>query len=66
MSGTALRFQRHECARRWLRCGLDLREIQTLLGHADIGTTVRYLNLDVTDVANSLSEKVWKRVAGAA
>jgi len=57
---------RHECATRWLRCGLDLREIQKLLGHVGIGMTERYLNVDVSTVADSLSAKVWKRVSGAA
>ena len=38
---------RHEAACRWLSRGLDPRAIQLLLGHADLKTTQRYLN--VTD-----------------
>jgi hypothetical protein len=38
---------RHEAAGRWLAAGLDLRSIQLLLGHADLKTPQRYLN--VTD-----------------
>ena len=34
---------RHTAASRWLRAGLDIREIQELLGHASIGTTHEYL-----------------------
>jgi site-specific recombinase XerD len=40
-------LRRHEAACRWLSRGLDLRAIQLLLGHADLKTTQRYLN--VTD-----------------
>ena len=39
---------RHECATRWLEGGLDVREIQVLLGHRKLEITQRYLN--VTDV----------------
>jgi integrase len=36
---------RHEAACRWLAKGLDLRAIQLILGHADLKTTQRYLNV---------------------
>jgi integrase len=52
---------RHECASRWLEDGLDVREIQVLLGHAKLEITQRYLN--ITDV-----RELWgrRRAAGRA
>jgi integrase len=54
---------RRECASRWLEEGVDLCEIQYLLGHASVTTTERYLHLRPGRVAESLRE-VWRRRAG--
>ncbi len=43
---------RHEAACRWLARGLDLRAIQLLLGHADLKTTQRYLNVTDEELRN--------------
>lgn len=52
---------RHEAACRWLAKGLDLRAIQLLLGHADLKTTQRYLNVTDEELRRTMHEKLWKR-----
>ena len=51
---------RHECASRWLEGGLDVREIQILLGHAKLEITQRYLNITDVGVVRSMRE-YWGR-----
>jgi integrase len=51
---------RHECASRWLEDGLDVREIQVLLGHAKLEVTQRYLNITDIGVVRSMRE-LWGR-----
>ena len=50
---------RHEAACRWLAKGLDLRAIQLLLGHADLKTTQRYLNITDQELRRTMHEKLW-------
>jgi integrase len=50
---------RHEAACRWLAKGLDLRAIQLLLGHADLKTTQRYLNVTDEELRRTMHEKLW-------
>lgn len=52
---------RHEAACRWLAKGLDLRAIQLLLGHADLKTTQRYLNVTDEELRKTMAEKLWNR-----
>jgi integrase len=52
---------RHEAACRWLAKGLDLRAIQLLLGHADLETTQRYLNVTDEELRKTMAEKLWNR-----
>lgn len=52
---------RHEAACRWLAKGLDLRAIQLLLGHADLKTTQRCLNVTDEELRKTMQEKLWKR-----
>ena len=56
---------RHEAACRWLSKGLALRAIQLLLGHADLKTTQRYLNVTDEELRRTMTEKLWSgRAAG--
>lgn len=52
---------RHEAACRWLSRGLDLRAIQLLLGHADLKTTQRYLNVTDEELRKIMQQKLWNR-----
>ena len=56
---------RHECATRWLEGGLDVREIQVLLGHRKLEITQRYLNVTDVGVVRSMRELWARRRAGA-
>jgi site-specific recombinase XerD len=51
---------RHEGACRLLADGVDIRFIQLLLGHSDIKTTQRYLNITDEELRKALTG-VWER-----
>jgi integrase len=51
---------RHECATRWLEDGLDVREIQVLLGQSKLEIAQRYLNITDAGVVRSMGE-LWAR-----
>lgn len=42
---------RRFAAKRWLDCGLNIRQVQLLLGHQDLQTTILYLNYDLDEIA---------------
>jgi integrase len=46
---------RHTFATYWRRQGLDLRDVQLLLGHANIATTTVYDHTDIADVARRMA-----------
>lgn len=46
---------RRTCARMWYRAGVPLATISSLLGHADVKTTVKYLGLTMDDLNNGAS-----------
>jgi integrase len=51
---------RHESACRLLADGVDIRIIQLMLGHSDIKTTQRYLNITDEELRKALTG-VWER-----
>jgi integrase len=51
---------RHEGACRLLADGVDIRTIQLMLGHSDIKTTQRYLNITDEEVRKAMTG-VWER-----
>jgi len=51
---------RHEGACRLLADGVDIRTLQLVLGHSDINTTQRYLNIRDEELRKALTG-VWER-----
>ncbi len=51
---------RHEGACRLLRDGVDIRTIQLMLGHADMKTTQRYLNITDEELRRAMTG-MWER-----
>jgi integrase/recombinase XerD len=47
---------RHACATQLLREGVDLRSIQTLLGHASIATTEIYTKVENSDLVDAVNK----------
>ena len=50
---------RHLLATRWADMGLDVKKLQILLGHADIGTTMGYVDTSVEQLRSEY-EKLWE------
>lgn len=45
---------RHTCATNWLNKGFNIREVQELLGHEEINTTMRYTHVAMKDLARKI------------
>mgnify|MGYP001793085922 CR=1 FL=1 len=43
---------RHSCFTQLIKDGVDIRHIQRLAGHKNIGTTAKYLQITEQDVLN--------------
>lgn len=56
--GYTLRSLRHAAATRWMRAGMNLRDVQEMLGHEDVGTTSRYLHASPEHIRSEMIQKV--------
>jgi integrase len=54
---------RHTCLTRWAESGMDTFTLKKLAGHANIGTTMRYVHMTDARSREALS-KVWKVQSG--
>jgi integrase/recombinase XerC len=49
-AGYTLHSLRRFAAKRWLESGLNIRQVQMLLGHENLQTTILYLNYDLDEI----------------
>lgn len=49
-AGYTLHSLRRFAAKRWLESGLNIRQVQMLLGHESVQTTILYLNYDLDEI----------------
>ena len=49
---------RHSAATFWLSQGMDIRQIQVLLGHSDLDTTMIYTHISMDDIERRF-EEIW-------
>ena len=50
---------RHSCATYYLSQGMNIRQVQMLLGHSNISTTSIYLHCNLDELKNQIDE-IWK------
>ena len=56
--GYTLHSLRHAAATRWMRAGMNLRDVQAMLGHEDVSTTSRYLHASPEHIRSEMIGKV--------
>jgi len=62
--GYKLHSLRHTAGTRWVQAGMNLRDIQELMGHEDISTTSRYLHSSPEHLRAEMARKVPPIAAG--
>jgi len=50
---------RHSCATYCLNQGMNIRQVQMLLGHSNVATTSIYLHVDINELKGQIDE-IWK------
>ena len=50
---------RHSCATLWLSKGLNIRQVQVLLGHSRLDTTMIYTHVNLEDIEKKF-EEIWR------